>query len=435
MSNDVDVSGPLFLSYRHNDGETIVSDLAWLLRAAGIPVWRDKDDLPPGDTAERLAEAIDDGLSGAVLVITQDVANSAIVRSIEAPKLIDLHRSDARFQLLVANDVASPGGHTDYSAPDRLLGRVKEDLRGVDQSATTPEGLLSLTRKALTHRMIRQRPSVERNEVFEMSIQTRNVGQVYDRTGAQLDIRVRRSRHEKLPDPAGLEDMRRTLPLLPDAITSTGANRVRISGGAHLTVAFALGIALPSSRIGTLEVIDQRSAIWASGHEAAVPGSPALIFEESSTAAPVAGGGRPAVAVYVDLLPTPSDAAFERFLDEHQGALSAHAVIRSRQRGLLDSADAGEIASEVAGRIRQLSAEHANARVELLLAVPFGLAVLIGRLCNTLRIRLYEWDDSEDDEDPNVEDSRPRYVPCIEVRATASAGPITAVLLPEVELH
>lgn len=81
MSTSVDVLGPLFLSYRHNDGAEIVANLAWLLRAAGIPVWRDKDDLPPGDTAERLAEAIGDGLSGAVFVITEDIANSQIGRA------------------------------------------------------------------------------------------------------------------------------------------------------------------------------------------------------------------------------------------------------------------------------------------------------------------------------------------------------------------
>ena len=67
-----DAAGPLFLSYRQSDGTAIVASLAWLLRAAGIPVWRDKDDLPPGDTADRLEQAIADGLSGAVFVITPE---------------------------------------------------------------------------------------------------------------------------------------------------------------------------------------------------------------------------------------------------------------------------------------------------------------------------------------------------------------------------
>jgi hypothetical protein len=428
VNTPVDVSGPLFLSYRQNDGSEIVADLAWLLRAAGIPVWRDKDDLPPGDTANRLSEAISDGLSGATLVITEDITNSNIVRTIEAPKLIDLHRDDPRFQLLIANDVASGTGYVDYEAPDQLLGRAQSDLKGVDQSATSTDGLFELTRKALTHRMVQHRAAVESNGLFELTIQTRNIGQVYDRTGAQLDIRVRRSNHEKLPDPAGLEDLRRTLALLPDAITSTGARKVRVGGGAHLSVAFTLGIALPSSRIGQLEVIDQRSDVWHSGPEAAVPSPPTLKFDVTEHTPTPSSRVRPRVAVYVDLLPTQSDAAFERYLDGYGDSLTAHGIIRSPQRGLLDSTHAGALASETAGLIRQLSAAHANARVDLLLAVPFGLAVLIGRLSNTLRVRLFEWDDSDEPVDDSS-DERPKYVPCLEVRAGSTAGPITSVLL------
>lgn len=427
MSTAVDIFGPLFLSYRQSDGSEILAELAWLLRAAGIPVWRDKDDLPPGDTANRLSEAIDDGLSGAVIVITEDIVNSNIVRSIEAPKLIELHHNDPRFQLLIANDIAGDTGSPDYTAPDRLLGRVKDDLTGVDQSATSTDALLALTRKALTHRMVQHREEVAANGIFGLTIQTRNVGQVYDRTGAQLDIRVRRSHHEKLPDPAGLEDLRHTLGLLPDAITSTGARRVRVGGGAHLSVAFALGIALPSSRIGQVEVIDQRSEVWRSGREAAVPASPTLQFDVTECPTVQSPGSRPRVAVYVDLLPTRSDAAFKRYLDELENTLSAYGIIRALQRGLLNPAKAGELASEVAGYIRQLSGEHSNARVDLLLAVPFGLAVLVGRLSNTLRVRLFEWDDS--DETIESDDARPRYIPCLEVRAGSTAGPIASVLL------
>lgn len=428
MSTAVDVFGPLFLSYRQNDGTEIVAELAWLLRAAGIPVWRDKDDLPPGDTANRLGEAISDGLSGATLAITEDIANSSIVKNIEAPRLIGLHREDSRFQLLIANDVAEGTGSLDYTAPDRLLGRIEDDLKGVDQSATSTEGLLALTRKALTHRMVQHRAAVEANGYFDLTIQTRNIGQVYDRTGGQLDIRVRRSNHEKLPDPAGLEDLRCTLGFLPDAITSTGARKVRVGGGAHLSVAFALGIGLPSSRIGQLEVIDQRSDVWASGPEAAVPTPLTLDFDVAEHPTTPSSGTRPRVAVYVDLLPTQSDTAFERYLDEYGATLKAHGIIRSPKRGLIDHESAGAVASEVAGLIRQFSGTHSNARVDLLLAVPFGLAVLIGRLSNTLRVRLFEWDDTDDPADKRI-DARPRYVPCLEVRAGSTAGPITSVLL------
>lgn len=422
-----DAVGPLFLSYRQSDGTAIVASLAWRLRAAGIPVWRDKDDLPPGDTADRLEEAIADGLSGAVLVITPEIALSDVVRSIEAPELIRLHRGDEKFQLLIANGVRVPDSdQTDYTAPDRLLGRPRNELHGVNQSLTSEEGLDDLVKQALWHRMAQHRPLADAGgQVLNLTIQTRNIGQVYDRTGAQLDIRVRPSAHERLPDPQALEDLRRSLLLLPDAVTRTSASTVRIGGGAHLSVAFALGAALPSSRVGQLEIIDQREAAWVSTTEAVLPQNRKLHIDTAAPKWTASVDGRPRVAVYVDLLPTRSDAAFERYLDELPTDVVACATIRPAATGLLDPVQAGDLAAEAAALIREFSAVHTNAPVDLLLRTPFPIAVLLGRLSNTLRVRAYEWDDTTTDTD----DHRPRYVPTLDIHATAPGGAITQVLV------
>lgn len=423
--DDIDVRGPLFLSYRQSDGTKTVSRLGWLLRAAGIPVWRDVDDLPPGDTADRLEQALADGLSGGVLVITPDIANSPIVKSIEAPALIRLHRGDERFQLLVANAIERAPGKVDYSAPDRLLERVRRELEGVNQHPVTDDGLFKIVQAAVSHRMAQHRAIVETNGFFDLTVQTRNIGQVYDRTGAQLDVRVRRSTHERLPSAEGLHDLRRALTLLPDAVVTTGARNVRISGGGHFSVGFALGTALPSSRVGGVTVVDQRGAEWASTTEAAVPAVPQLTFDAVDAESTV--GGRPRVVAYVDLLPTPSDAAPLRFLSDHAGEYVASAAITHRNGGLIDPAAAGSIAAEAMARVRQLSAGHGNAAVDLLLRCPFPLSVLMGRLSNTLRVRLFEWDDSDADGD-----FRPRYVATLDVHASAPEGPITSTLLPRI---
>ena len=59
----VDPLGPVFISYRQSDGTDVAVGLAWALRAAGVPVWHDQTDLPPGDTNRRLAQALASGLS------------------------------------------------------------------------------------------------------------------------------------------------------------------------------------------------------------------------------------------------------------------------------------------------------------------------------------------------------------------------------------
>lgn len=421
--DDIDVRGPLFLSYRQSDGTEIVSRLGWLLRAAGIPVWRDVDDLPPGDTADRLEQALAGGLSGGVLVITPEIARSPIVKSIEAPALIRLHRGDDRFQLLVANAIERSPDKVDYSAPDKLLERVRRELEGVNQHPVTDEGLFKIVRAAVSHRMAQHREIVEANGFLDLTVQTRNIGQVYDRTGAQLDVRVRRSSHERLPSAEGLDDLRRALTLLPDAVVTAGARDVRISGGGHFSVGFALGSALPSSRVGCITVVDQRGAEWTSTTEAVVPAVPQLTFDAVDAVSTVSG--RPRVVAYVDLLPTPSEAATLRFLSDHAGDYVASATIAHADRGLIDPATAGGIAAEAMARVRQLSAEHGNAAIDLLLRCPFPLSVLMGRLSNTLRVRLFEWDDSD-----VGGDFTPRYVAALDVHASAPEGPITAVLLP-----
>ena len=130
----VDPRGPVFISYRHIDGREIAVSLAWALRAAGVPVWHDETDLPPGDTERRLAEALSSGLSGAVLVVTPEIENSGVIRELELPRLLELEKR-SEFTLAVGSTVeGQPGtGRLDYSAPDRLLGLEPGTVRRLNQ--------------------------------------------------------------------------------------------------------------------------------------------------------------------------------------------------------------------------------------------------------------------------------------------------------------
>jgi integrative and conjugative element protein (TIGR02256 family) len=97
--------GPVFISYRQSDGTTQAELLEHLLRAAGLVVWRDRTDLRPGTTTDRLEQALTQGLSAGVLVITPDIVYSDIVRERELPRLLQLDNAPA-FSLCIANRVA-----------------------------------------------------------------------------------------------------------------------------------------------------------------------------------------------------------------------------------------------------------------------------------------------------------------------------------------
>ncbi len=420
----IDPTDPVFLSYRQTDGTRTTADLAQLLRAAGIPVWRDKDDLPPGDTIARLQEAIDDGISVGVLVITPDIQYSDIVRGTEAPRLLALHDKFPEFTLGIVNG-ASPGAKPDYAAPDRLLGLPVGRLKVVDQQPTSRTGLRRLTEGLLRTRVALLRGRVAGDdETLTLSIQTRNGAQVYDHREGQLDIRLKPTPDGRLPSRAGLMDFKDTISFLPDAVTRSGARRVRVLGGAHLSVALALGAALPSTRVGRMEVVHQDGALWQSGPEPSHP-NPLAVRVHAEGHNP-ASAGRPQVAAYVDLLSTPSDSAFDRFLEEQGSRLTAWRHLKAVGSGLLDPHDAGLIAADLAAHIRSLSQEDGNAEVHLLLRCPFPVAVLLGRLTNTLRVITYEWDNSDRSAGS---DYRPRYVPCLRVEASSGRGAITEVLL------
>ena len=423
----VDPFDPVFISYRQFDGTHITSELAWMLRSAGVPVWRDRDDLPPGDTDQRLAQAIEEGISAAVLVVTRDLANSRIVKEIEAPRILSLHTVNPAFALGIVNDVEREPGTIDYSAPDRVLGMNSPILLGVDQQGSARSGLRESVRRMVFHRIAQFRPIVQADAgTFRISLQTRNTPQVYDRTDSQLDIRVRPSTHERLPSTVGLEDLKDTIALLPDSVTRADARRVVITGGAHASVAFAIGAALPSSRVGEVTVFDQQQRTWQSGEQATF-GADEEIWVTRGGRGVTRPPGRPAVAIYLDLLDGSSDAAFDRFLEERADEFVEWKHLTRSKDGLIDPEIAGEIASEAAAHIRKISTDNDNAEVHLLLRTPFPMAVLIGRLTNTLRLDLYEWDDS----DPiGGVDWRPRYVPALRLRTSATDGVIREVLLP-----
>lgn len=427
-THGVDPGGPVFVSYRQSDGTEKALTLAWLLRSAGVPVWQDGTDLPPGDTNERLAEALVGGLSGAVLLITPETARSVVMRTVEVPQLLRLEQH-SDFLLVVGNTIRMADGHVDYAAPDKLLGMPLGTLRRLKQnSADTPDGLRDIARDVVVQRLERRRKRIASNAAtLTVSVQTRSVPHSIDAEGDDLSIRVRPPLRGRLPDPRGLVDLTATLPLLPEAISVGGARAIRITGGAHLSVALAVGCALPATLIGSVEVTDAEGATWMTGAVASPPGGQSHLRSVGNGAGAVRPTGhRRAVLVYLDLLPTRSDAAYARLLEEHGGEFDAWTHLRPAVDGRLNVETAGDLISEAAHRLRSMSDQNDNADLHLLPRCPFPVAVLLGRLLNTLRVNVYEWDDSDVEGD---QDTRPRYVPTLRLRPTAAGGPIERILL------
>ena len=418
--------GPVFLSYRHSDGAELAIALAWALRSAGVPVWLDRSDLPPGDTERRLEEAMQSGLSGAVLLVTPDIGASNVVKDIELPHLLALETEGA-FTLSIASSIEAESGSLDYSAPDRLLSQTVPILRGLRQDpALTSRDIADIARSHCRQRMEALREDIEAaGQVIEINLQTRITPSA---TGPHGDLVVRLRPPvpgDRRPNRQGLEDLRLFLGDLPHLLEIAGARHARVSGGAHLSVAFALGAALPTTLLGDVDVVDTVGHTWTFSDNAPAPAASTRLLEITDRSPREAAIGD--AVVYVDLLPTRSDPAFDRLLEDRLGQLASVFHIRTVAEGNLLPEDAGAIVAEASHAIRQAASRSETSGVHLLLRCPWTVALLLGRTLNTIRVSLYEWEDGPDGGDSCV---APRYLPSLIVRSGAGGSPIERVVLP-----
>ena len=192
----------------------------------------------------------------------------------------------------------------------------------------------------------------------------------------------------------------------------------------HLSVAFALGAALPTTLVGRVETVDVGGGLWTLGGNAR-PGPEPMLAEVSRVGSATNSGP---IATFLDLLPTRSDTAFDDFVAARHGDLAALLHLRAARNGDLEPEDAASLVGEAARRIRDVAGEHRSMEVHLLLRCPWNVALLLGRTLNTMRVHLYEWEDGPADDGSPTE---PRYLPSLIVRSGSGGSPIERVVLPE----
>jgi hypothetical protein len=413
QSRSIDPLGPTFLSYRRSDGADLALSLAWTLRAMGVPVWRDTDDLPPGDTPSRLREALEQGLSGGVLLVTPQVAASKVIRELEVRRLLQLHR-DPAFSLCIANAITNETQEMDLAAPDRLLGTVPRKtlrpsrrgsgpLRDVKQYSM-PTELVELARDVARRRVRAVR--ARGREVLTIHVQTRATP-VASGTTAGLVVRTRPpGAGQRIPHMNAWEPLEGLLASLPLLVEESGAKVVRFLGGAHLSIGLALGSALPTTSGVHVEVEDVTGDRWR-----LATSSQAELGRELVQVGP---DGPVMVAVDVNATEAPIDTFATHVQSDTRGA----AAMRLKRIGHLAPDSAGELVRRIGDEIASWATQHSTTEVDVFLRAPFQVALLLGRILNTLRVTTYEWDDAADP---------PRYVPVLTLSPGHGGGPVMGI--------
>jgi SMODS-associated and fused to various effectors sensor domain len=232
---------------------------------------------------------------------------------------------------------------------------------------------------------------------------------------APLAVRTRPpSPGHRLPDPEIWPPFATFLADLPRLLSIAGAQRLHVRGGAHLTVAFALGTAVPTTSSWPVTVEDQTGAIW--GQPRRHVSRPRITLqEESETGQASIGAGAP-IAVYADLVPAPAPGdAFGDHIAGNRGRYARAMRLQPVHRGSIPAEAASTLVADLAQQIRACAAQAATHRVHLFLRVPFPIAVLLGRALNTLETTLYEWDDTN---------TIPKYIETVTVASGHGGGPI-----------
>ena len=380
-----------------------------------------------GDTESRLTEALGSGLSGATLLVTPEIRCSRIVREIELPKLLELE-TNTDFTLSVMSLIEHKTGKLDYDAPDRLLAQPLGTLKRLNQTPART----SSQKAAAAHAHCRRRMQAIKEDVkaaggmITLDVQTR-VAPSAAQGDADLILRLRPPvGGKRLPHRQGLKALQLFLAGLPQLLQDAGARHTRLSGGAHLSAAYALGAALPTTLFGRTEAIDTQDRVWTLNGNAPAPGVSNRLLNVKMVSTSYAPLGE--ILVYLDLRSPTSNAAFDELVAK-KGALFASAFhVRSIRDGNLNPEDAEAIIGEASQFIRERAAQFQTTTVHLLLRCPWQVAFFLGRTLNTIRAQLYEWDDGSED---SGNSTKQRYVPSLVVSSGTGGSPIEQVSLPK----
>lgn len=474
-----DPTGPIFISYRQSDGTKLAEQLDRFLRAGGLVPWRDLVDLPPGETTRRVRQAFAEGISAAVLLVTPEIGKSQFVRDEELPELLALEQEPHDFSFLVLNTIpktdekASGDGRSrgdgveadhllcgcaqsknaiNVQAPDCLLGTTGQPLKKLKQYGLAelrqlyrdllyrrlghlmrpterylPVGLPTGAVEAISsiNRWLFGDPCIGDGEIT-IQTQTRPVPDAHTRRSGttylgrehDLAIRLRQDPTTGIPAVEDYQYLKETLPIMVDALYAHGVSGVRLTGGGHFSLGWALGAALPVTRQGGLHVIDLDGCEWTDTnsdgdqetfHAVPVPRDVPKDVQQDfdpprSVAVLIRNSTEQNMQIFEELKAA-CDESFQIVIESCSGEHHYPANEGSR------------LAQEIA---RELRKRGAGKELHIAWSAATSLAPLVARKTNTLNCVLYELTQ-------NPSATRQRYKKVLRVVAGMPDGPIVEV--------
>lgn len=381
-----DERGSIFISYTQRaPGLAKADHVERYLHAAGIRNFRDKNDLGVGDVAGHITRAFQRDCDGGLLIITKELAQSSFVPEQELPLLLarSVHRN---MDLGIFNTMKTPEGKLDENAPDSVLNLPAGTLSSVTQFDLDDDQDMAVYLRSL----LEQKLSRLKDQPLELDVQTYISPDLEENRHADLRLRailgMRSPEHEAtgLHHQPDLTALGLAWPLVSESIQAATPSKIRITGGAHTSLAIALGAALIQERVKCpVEIVD-RYGLWGE----TVPALPGPSRWEPSTipgSAPDAGR----VAVFVNFKDR-KNSLFADLRARLSDPIAASLVMTRLGPSTVEPSEGMALIQPLVDAIRDFADEHNAQEILLCGSLSFPLAILLGRYLNTFGLRLYE---------------------------------------------
>ncbi|WP_135535466.1 SAVED domain-containing protein [Halostella pelagica] len=374
-----DPLGKVFLSYKHQDSD-LPDLLEETLKNHGIPLWRDLSHLRAAPMHQELKNEIrKPEISGAVVLLSEKVANSEAILEIELPTLHERWREDEAFFTVIAlyPNLGYTGAKEVLEQAASLYDFSNWHMESLDSSSD--DSRREVVKSVLRERLDAINESEGPDDPLECSLDT-YVEPSYE-SGLALEIDW--SSYFEQGSPTEKEWNDYLLPVLADILNQikqiTPQRRVVFRGQAHIPASFALGYYTPitSSIQAEWKTTYSPNDIWSNYQGQQESSLDYELMTESVSNTDLAvlvnitDQVRNEVANTKPDLP-PFNGVLEFTPDEGTGV---H----------LSSAEATHAATVFQEGIRDAINELQNTtQIHLFMAAPTGLAFLLGQRTNTL---------------------------------------------------
>lgn len=392
-----DPTGICFLSYkRERSGEARL--LVEALRDHGIPTWQDVSDLGSGITeAEITAVLAEPSTSSSVMLVTPEVASSDVIRKVEAPRIIGrVLDGDGFYVVPIAAGGMGYGGIGPALGPG--IGSADMAAFNVLKSDDDPFSTSfasSVARRTLGDRLAAITASAPASDPLTLQVSTRAPLPKMAGITLRADLRHRFAGRHANPG-AWSDHIVPAFSAIAHALASRASGRsVEMSGFPALPVAVALGAAFPAlwpvkaSWLQDVRRFGGSSERWGLDVPAAPCGFRTRTVPRSASADDLAL-----------LVSVTNDVSQDFNVSTTALRFRAVVTVEPQNRAVtpppLGAGEALDLSILAIGAVRTAVAQMGSrGTLHLFLAVPAGLAFLIGQQLNTFgTVQTYEHDPS-----------------------------------------